>query len=150
LSKISTALKALEFEDKTFLRGEEIKLVFSIPQITLLGQQLAKGLNKARPGQDIIFVMEGRESKLILLTKKTFIAGRAFYRDNKLNIILGEYDLVRNDAVENLLDKSGRGNISYIFNHGKRSKESKKFDGKLEDALGIENKKLGKKFRKDY
>jgi len=67
-----------------------------------------------------------------------------------LNIILGEYDLGRNDAVENLLDKSGRGNISYTFNHGKRSKESKKFDGKLEDAPGIENKKLGKKFRKDW
>ena len=148
--KISTALKALEFEDKSFLRGEEIKLVFSIPQINLLGNQLAKGLKKARPEQDIIFVMEGNESKLVVLTQKTFVTGRVFYKDGKLNIILGEYDLGRNDAVENLLDKSGRGNISYTFNHGKRSKESKKFDGKLEDAPGIENKRLGKKFRKDW
>jgi len=147
---ITTALKALEFEEKSFLRGEEIKLVFSIPQMLLLGKQLAKGLKNAKPGQDIIFVMEGGQSKLILLSEKTFVAGRVFYKDGKLNIILGEYDLVRNDAVENLLDKSGRGNISYIFNHGKRSRESKKFDGRLEDAPGIENKKLGKKFRKDW
>ena len=147
---ISTALKALQFGEKSFFRGEEIRYVFSFPQITLLGKQIAKGLKNAKPGQDIIFVMEGGQSKLILLSEKTFIAGRVFYKDGKLNIIIGEYDRVRNDAVENLIDKSGRGNVSYTFNHGKRSKESKKFDGKLEDAPGIENKKLGKKFRKDW
>ena len=147
---ISTALKALAFEEKSFLRGEEIRLVFSIPQITLLGKQLAKGLKNAKPGQDIIFVMEGRQSKLILLSEKTFIAGRVFYKDGKLNIILGEYDLARNAAFESLYDPSGRGAIPYTFNHGKRSRESKKFDGRLEAAAGIENKKLGKKFRKDW
>jgi len=147
---ISTALKALQFGEKSFLRGEEIRYVFSIPQITLLGKQLAKGLKNAKPGQDIIFVMEGRQSKLILLTEKTFIAGRVFYKDGKLNIILGEYDLARNAAFESFYDPSGRGAIPYTFNHGKRSRESKKFDGRLEAAPGIENKKLGKKFRKDW
>ena len=147
---ISTALKALAFGEKSFLRGEEIKFVFSLPQITLLGKQLAKGLKNAKPGQDIIFVMEGGQSKLIFLTEKTFIAGRVFYKDGKLNIIIGEYDLARNDAFERLYDPSGRGAVPYTFNHGKRARESKKFDGRLEDAPGIENKKLGKKFRKDW
>ena len=147
---ISTALKALQFGEKSFLRGEEIRYVFSIPQITLLGKQLAKGLKNAKPGQDIIFVMEGGQSKLVLLTQKTFVAGRVFYKDGKLNIILGEYDLARNAAFESVYDPSGRGAIPYTFYHCKRSKESKKFDGRLEDAPGIENKKLGKKFRKDW
>ncbi len=147
---ISTALKALQFGEKSFLRGEEIRYVFSLPQITLLGKQLAKGLKNAKPGQDIIFVMEGGQSKLILMIEKTFIAGRVFYKDGKLNIILGEYDLARNAAFESVYDPSGREAIPYTFNHGKRSKESKKFDGRLEDAPGIENKKLGKKFRKDW
>ena len=147
---ISTALKALQFGEKSFLRGEEIRYVFSIPQITLLGKQLAKGLKNAKPGQDIIFVMEGGQSKLIFLSEKTFIAGRVFYKDAKLNIILGEYDLARNDAFESYYDPSGNRAIPYTFNHGKRSKESKRFDGRLEAAPGIENKKLGKKFRKDW
>ena len=147
---ISTALKALQFGEKSFFRGEEIRYVFSIPQINLLGKQLAKGLKNAKPEQDIIFVMEGGQSKLILLTEKTFIAGRVFYKDGKLNIILGEYDLARNAAFESVYDPSGRGAVPYTFNHGKRSKESKRFDGRLEDAPGIENKKLGKKFRKDW
>ncbi len=147
---ISTALKALQFGEKSFLRGEEIRYVFSLPQITLLGKQLAKGLKNAKPGQDIIFVMEGGQSKLILMIEKTFIAGRVFYKDGKLNIILGEYDLARNAAFESVYDPSGRGAIPYTFNHGKRSKESKRFDGRLEAAPGIENKKLGKKFRKDW
>jgi len=147
---ISTALKALQFEKKSFLRGVKIKTVFSVSQMNLLGNQLAKGLKNAKPGQDIIFVMEGGQSKLILLTEKTFVAGRVFYKDGKLNIILGEYDLARNDAFESYYDPSGRGAIPYTFNHGKRSKESKRFDGRLEAAPGIENKKLGKKFRKDW
>ena len=147
---ISTALKALQFGEKSFLRGEEIRFVFSIPQITLLGKQLAKGLKNAKPGQDIIFVMEGGQSKLVLLTEKTFVAGRVFYKDGKLNIILGEYDFARNAAFESVYDPSGREAIPYTLNHGRRSKESKKFDGQLEAAPGIENKKLGKKFRKDW
>ena len=147
---ISTALKALQFGEKSFFRGEEIRYVFSFPQITLLGKQIAKGLKNAKPGQDIIFVMEGGQSKLVLLIEKTFVAGRVFYKDDMLNIILGEYDLARNAAFESLYDPSGREAIPYTFNHGRRSKESKKFDGKLEDAPGIENKKLGKKFRKDW
>jgi len=135
---ISTALKALQFGEKSFLRGEEIRYVFSIPQITLLGKQLAKGLKNAKPGQDIIFVMEGGQSKLILLTEKTFVAGRVFYKDGKLNIILGEYDFARNAAFESVYDPSGREAIPYTFNHGKRSRESKRFDGRLEAAAGIE------------
>jgi len=147
---ISTALKALQFGEKSFLRGEEIKYVFSLPQIILLGKQLEKGLKNAKPGQDIIFVMEGGQSKLVLLINKTFVAGRVFYKDGKLNIILGEYDLARNAAFESVYDPSGRGAIPYTFHHGKRSKESKRFNGQLEDAPGIENKKLGRKFRKDW
>ena len=130
---IRTALKALQFGEKSFLRGEEIKLVFSIPQMLLLGKQLAKGLKNAKPGQDIIFVMEEGQRKLILLNEKTFVAGRVFYKDGKLNIILGEYDRARNAEFERQYDPSGRGAIPYTFNHGKRAKESKRFDGR-EDA----------------
>jgi len=148
--EIATALKALQFEEKSFFRGEEIKTVFSVSQMNLLGKQIAKGLKNAKPRQDIIFVMEGGQSKLIFLSEKTFVAGRVFFKDDKLNIILGEYNRARNYAFESAYDPSGRAAVPYTFNHGKRSKRSKNFSGTLLPAPGIENKKTGKLFRQDW
>ncbi len=148
--EISTALNALEFEEKTFFKGEVIKTVFSPAQMNLLGKQLAKGLKNAKPGQDIIFVVGGGQSKLILLTEKTFTTGRVFFKDDKLNIIIGEYNLVRNDALEKVYDPSGRGAVPYSFNYGYRSKEYGKFKGNLEQIPGVSNKKYNKKFRRDW
>jgi len=144
------AFKALEFTEKGFLAREKIRTVFSVSQANLLSKQVTKGLKNANPGQDIIFVMEGGQSKLILLKEKTFVAGRVFYKDGKLNIIIGEYDLARNDAFERQYDPSGRGEIPYNFNHGRRSKDAKKFKGSVIAVPGVENKHFGKKLRKDW
>ena len=67
--EIINALKALEFTEKKIFSCETIQSVFTISQVNLLGKQLAKGLKKAKPGQDIIFVLEGANAKLILLTQ---------------------------------------------------------------------------------
>ena len=148
--EIATALKALEFTEKKLFAGEVIKSVFTISQLNLLGKQLAKGLKKAKPGQDIIFVLVGSNPKLLLLTQKYFIAGRAFYKDGKLNMILGEYNLVRNDAFEKYVDPGGQAGVSYSFNYGSRSKQSNKFKGTIINVPGFENKKTRGKFRHDW
>lgn len=150
-AKIMTnALKSLEFTEKGFLSQEKKRTVFSASQINLLSKQLVKGLKNAKPGQDIIFVMEGSDSKLILLTEKNFVAGRVFYKDGKLNIILGEYDKTRNDAFEKTYDPSGRAAVPYSFNHGQRSRGSNNFKGSIVAVPGVENKNFGKKLRKDW
>lgn len=148
--EIGDALKPLKYLDKSFLSGETINMVFSASQIKLLSQQLAKGLKNANPEQDIIFVLPGSARQLLILTKKSFLAGRAFYKEGKLNIILGDYNLIRNEAFEKVIDPSGSGKINYSFNYGKRSRSSRALaDVTIVNAAGIENKKL-KKMRQDW
>ena len=125
--QISTALTALEFTEKKLFTGETIKSVFTIAQVNLLGKQIAKGLKNAKAGQDIIFVLVGSNPKLILLDQKYFIAGRAFYKDGKLNIIIGDYWLLRNDELERVFDPGDNRAVSYNHNFGSRSKQSNKF-----------------------
>jgi len=148
--KISTALTALEFTEKKLFAGETIKSVFTIAQVNLLGKQLAKGLKNAKPGQDIIFVLVGSNPKLILLSEKYFITGRVFYKDGKLNMILGEYNMVRNNELERVFDPGDNRAVSYSFNYGSRTRQSNKFKGTIITVPGFENMKTAKKFRHDW
>ncbi len=144
------ALKALKFTEKSFFSGETIRNVFSLSQMNLFAKQVAKGLKNAKSEQDIIFVMEGGSRKLFIATEKSFVAGRVFFKAGKLNIILGEYDRGRNDAFEKVYDPSGRAAVPYSFNHGLRSKNSKKFKGNVTGIPGVINKRFGSKLRQDW
>jgi hypothetical protein len=148
--QIANALNALEYTVKKMLTGETIKSVFTISQMNLLAKQFAKGFKNAKPGQDIIFVIEGINPKLLILTDKYFLTGRAFYKEGKLNIIIGDYNMVRNEAFEIYYDPSGRAALPYTFNFGSRSKRSNKFKGILLPAPGVENKVVQNKFRSDW
>lgn len=147
---LTAALKVLEFVEKRFLSGERVRAVFSVSQIRLLSQHLVHGLTTAQPEQDIIFVMEGGNRKLLFLAEKNFVAGRAFFKEGKLNIILGEYDRARNDAFEKVYDPSGRAAIPYSFHYGRRLKDSKKFKAKIITKPGVVQKNFGKKLRQDW
>jgi hypothetical protein len=150
IDEIINSLKALEFTEKKMFTGETIQSVFTISQINLLGKQLANGLKNANPGQDIIFVLTGTDPKLILLQQKYFITGRAFYKDGKLNIIIGDYMLLRNDELERVFDPGDNRAVSYSFNFGSRSKQSNKFKGTILTVPGFENMKTAKAFRHDW
>lgn len=148
--EIIDAFSALEFTEKNILQVESIISVFSYSQIKLLAEYLSIGLAKAEPGKDIIFVLGGKASKLIILTEKTFLAGRAFYKEGKLNIILGEYDLVRNAAFEAVLDPGDTGEIAYSFNFGSRTKKSNSFKASVIGVPGVAQKRIKGKQRKDW
>lgn len=147
---IGLALKALQFTEKRFLSGAQTRGVFSTTQIRKLGKYLAEGLESAQPQQDIVFVMEGGRSKLILLNEKNFVAGRVFYQQGKLNIILGEYDRARNDAFESVYDPSGRAAVPYSFDHGRRSKSSGQFEWAIDRIDGFSQKEMDGKLRQDW
>jgi hypothetical protein len=150
VDEIVNSLKALEFTEKKMFTGETIQSVFTITHINILGKQLAKGLKNAKPGQDIIFVLTGTNPKLLLLSQKYFITGRAFYKDGKLNIIIGEYLFLRNDELERVFDPGDNRAVSYNFNFGSRSKQSNKFKGTVLTVPGFENMKTAKSFRHDW
>ncbi len=149
--EISTALEALVILDKRAFSSEIVGVpVFPPQQLKLLGDGLSRGLKNARPDQDIIFVMQKSSRKLLLLSERAMVAGRAFYKDGMLNIIIGDYDLARNDALESVYDPSGKGNIPYTFNFGSRSSTNSGFKEDTEQVPGIVNKLLGNKILKNW
>ena len=150
-SDISTALQSLTYKDKTFFSSEVIKPVFSTQQVKMLGINLSKGLKNAKPDQDIIFVMEKSYKKLAVLTERALVAGRVFYKNGKLNIIIGSYNVVRNEAFESAYDPSGKGNVPYILNHGYRDKAvSEGFNENIIQVDGVENNIANNQLRKDW
>ena len=148
---ISYALQSLTIPDKGFLSTAlDVKPLFPTQQINLLSVNLAKGLKKAKPDQDIIFVMEKTYRKLHFLTEKAFVTGRAFYKDGKLNLIIGDYDLDRNEAFESVYDPSGKGSVPYTFNQGYRSKSASGFSQEINRTAGVENKIINHDRRQDW
>ncbi len=146
----TNALKSLVFLDKSFIQGEVLTQVFSISQIRTLSQEVLKGLKNAKPEQDIIFVLPGSSKKMFILTKKSFIAGRIFYKEGKLNVILGEYNLERNEAFEKVLDPGDTEVIAYNFNFGNRAKSSNRFKANIIGVPGVEQKNVKGNLRKDW
>lgn len=147
---IIAALSALEYTDTNLLGKETIISVFSYSQVRLLAEYLFKGFGKAKPDQDIIFVIGGKSSKLIVIKEKTFTAGRAFYKDGKLNIILGEYNRARNTAFERVVDPGDTGDIAYSFDFGSRGSKSNNFKYSIDDIEGVEQKTSKGKPRLDW
>lgn len=66
--------------------------VFNREQVEILGEALATGLARATPSQDVTFSVVGahRLSPGALARRNRVTAGRAFFRQGKLNLILGE------------------------------------------------------------
>jgi len=120
--------------------------VFSPLQVNLLGKHLLRGLIKAKPDQDIAFALQKSTDRLFgLKTTQLYVAGRAFYKNGKLNIILGDYDRARQEGYENAYDPTHMGIVAYNFDHGKRTKSSKKFKLPLVKAEGVELKERGRR-----
>ncbi len=148
--RIALAIQALKFRSDDFFASEDdLKPVFSVQQSQRLGQELARGLKNAKPEQDILFVLQKSVSKLIFLEDKAYVAGRAFYKEGQLNIIVGAYDVFTNDAYEQLYDSSGQLS-PYTLNHGRRSESSAKLASNLVNMDGVQNKVIDNNVRQDW
>ncbi len=147
---ISVALESLIVWDKEYLTTEEGSTpVFSIRETNRLGKFIAKGLKRARPDQDIVFVTENVNPKLLILKDKAFNSGRAFFKDGKLNIIIGEYNRYRNEAFERAYDPGGQAKLPYFLTHGSRTSSTGAFNEAIIKVPGVENMKQDKT-RRDW
>jgi len=147
-AEITAVLDAVRVWDKKIFRDEEAELLFSPRQSHLLGEQLARGLEKAGPRQDIVFTLSKTNRGLLGLSDRAFVCGRAFYQQDRPNIILGEHDRARNEAFESAYDPSGQGRVPYSFYHGSRSRPSS-FKQKLVRMSGVENRQTDE-LRRDW
>ncbi len=145
-SIIEVGLRMIRFKGGNGDSLKSLKPVFDDNQINSMAMYIAQGLKQATPRQDIIFVMEKSQQKLLgLKTDSYFIAGRAFYKDGHLNIIMGDYQKARNRGYETAYDPSNAGIVSYNFVHGSRSgkqETSFPFERAIENFPGVENKNL--------
>lgn len=141
--EIKNALSALKVPEETlFGESEKTLNVFTFQQINLLSKEVVKAIKIAKPNQDIVFALESSVKKLLGLKDKRYVAGRVFYKDDKLNIIMGEHDFFRSEAFESEYDRSGQAASPYNLNHGKRTKATKIFKGVFLDIKGIDNKRF--------
>lgn len=134
--------------------GRGVIPVFSEEQIIRLSDGLASGLSVANTEQDIIFVLEKPESQMMGQTNADFfVAGRVFYQWGRLNLVLGDYDRVRNIGFESAYDPKSADTHNYRFDHGKRTSESVSpnlIDKKAFDTPGISNKFVTSGRRSDW
>lgn len=97
-AELAAALAVIEVRTtptKRFNRktSEDIQTpVFDEKETEVLGKALALGLARATPGQDVVFLITGDHDVGVrgLFKNHDLNAGRAFYRDGRLNLLFGE------------------------------------------------------------
>lgn len=152
VEKISKALFTLRIPQKSNADSSQEQVsIFAEQQIETLSQYLAMGLANAKPNQDIIFSLEKTVRRFLgTRAKRLYVAGRAFYKDDRLNIIIGDYDRAGDDAFEAAYDPTRVGIVAYNFDHGRRTKSSRVFKKTSIKAPGVENKQLNGTQRNDW
>ncbi|WP_218418253.1 SHOCT domain-containing protein [Alteromonas lipotrueae] len=119
--------------------------LFTEKQQNNLAKHLSIGLKKAKPHQDILFSLAKEKIALGGLKKQTyFIAGRAFFNDGLLNLIIGEYNRLANSAYETAYDPTNQGLVEYNFNYGERVAPKFPFNEKIVFTLSSVTMKSGR------
>lgn len=152
MEEISKALGSLRIRHKDNDDSDQERTgIFTEQQIETLSRNLATGLANAKRNQDIIFSLERTVGRLLgTRGKRLYIAGRAFYKDDKLNIIIGDYDRAGDEAFEAAYDPTNIGIVAYDFNYGRRTKSSRALNDSSINAPGVEYKQLNGKRRNDW
>jgi len=129
---------------------DKFEAVFTAQQVDLLSEYLVKGLSDAKPDQDIIFAMQKTVERFFgLEPEQFFVAGRVFYKNDRLNIIIGDYNRPRLSGYEAAYDPTHMGIVRYDFDFGKRKKPSG-FDKTIVSLNGVENKEFDDARRRDW
>ncbi len=149
---LTTVLGSLKFrEQESPVKEQKLQPLFSAKQAKLMGQYLAIGLENAKPEQDVIFALEKSNRRLLgLKSDQLFVAGRAFYQDAKLNIIVGDYDRPRDAGYEAAYDPTNVGIVRYHFDYGSRAKISSNFSKTIVKVDGVKHKKIDNAQRENW
>ena len=148
--QVTSALEGLEaWSGGGFFKKKKLKSLFSLQQARLLGQFISAGLSRARPDQDVVFVLARSEKKYMVIQNRGYTGGRAFYLDGRLHLIIGDYDS-EGDRFRETVEKShGVTDVKQYFKHGRRSK-SVGFKGSIVAMAGVVPHRDGKKTRRDW
>ena len=148
-AEITNALTDIQVWDKHWFRKDDIEEVFSEAQARLLGQQLAVALRKASPTQDVVFAIARTDKSMLVFQDVSYTAGRAFYANDRLNIILGDFMRPPDKAQEKAASSAGEMEIKYYFQHGRRA-EVTGFKSAVMTGDGVDVYKEGGQRRPDW
>ena len=148
--RITNALEGIETRiGGGFFKKKKIRTLFSLQQARLLGQYIATGLSRARPDQDIVFVLARSEKNYLVLQKRGYTGGRVFYLDGKLHVIIGDFEHEGDRFKETVERSHGVTDVKQYFKHGRRAKPAG-FKGAILAGDGVSLHIDGKKTRRDW
>lgn len=101
---VDQALASLElWIEGGILRDEESINVYPRRQAALIAGYVSEALAKAAPNEDVTFNVRGYTDVMLSMAKeREWTTGRVFYRDGKLNLIIGEYRKRLDKAKKNV------------------------------------------------
>lgn len=123
-TQVRDALETMQIWEKSLFKESKARPMFSSGQAEILGQYLAKGLSTARPDQDIVFALVRRNKGFLGIESLTYMAGRAFYANDRLNVIIGDFDRPPDKLQEAAYGSAGLTEVQYFFNTGHRASSS--------------------------
>ena len=147
---IGDALLLLELWDKDYYDEGVAESVFTVQQARLLAEHISGGLRIADINQDIVFAIVGRKKGALGTFDTVYTAGRVFYLDGMLNIIIGDWDRAPDRGKEVAYAGTATAKPKYFFTLGKRRKPSSMLEKNILKVDGIENEKVKGKTRKDW
>lgn len=154
VDEVRDSLKSLElWVDGGFFREEESVRVLSDGQVTTISRYLVEALAAAKPEEDVVFNIQGYGNVAFdVVREKYWTSGRAFYVDDKLNVIIGSYQLRKDRGIRQAQGAHGilDDYQDIAFDHGNRD-DVAKMPGRIVASEGIEpGGSTGRKPRPDW
>ncbi len=140
IGELRDALRSLElWMEGGFFRNEEAVPVLSAGQISAMVRYVVEGLAQAEPNEDIVFNIRGYGNiALDVIREKYWTAGRIFYADDRLNLIIGTYRIKKDRGIRQAEGAYGiLNNYSDLrFEHGDRD-DVAKMPGRIVTTAGV-------------
>lgn len=150
---LEQALSSLQlWVEGGILRDEESVAVYPRKQAALIARYVADALTKASPTEDVVFNVRGYTDVMLSLVKeREWTSGRVFYRDGRLNLIIGEHRKRIDKAKKNV-----EGSFGIIddfrdvhFDTGSRRRRGN-LQGRVVTTEGVELMPDGDELRSDW
>lgn len=141
MGDVRDALRSLALWEKGgFLRDEESKPVFTQGQAEALGRYLPNALARAKPDEDVFFVVRGYGGVMLDTVKeREWTSGRAFFVDGRLNLIIGSLKTRKDRGKRNAEAAAGVLNdySDVYFSPGNRREQSASMSGRIVSTAGV-------------
>lgn len=132
---VKKALSSLRTREENVLDSLDL---FTVGEINILSRNITRALTQAKAGEDVVFsVRKSKDRVLGLKDHQYYDAGRVFFKDNRLNLIMGDYDRPKLEGYEQAYDPTNMGITRYHFNHGSRASRFGKVELQTSENSGV-------------